>query len=182
MWNKLKSALGLGGDPELAAAQHRMQVDHQDPRKRFVFAVIAISYKADPAYQEGFAKMAIRDWYGIGSPEKLGIRISGFLRGTSSTPAYDAFRATFLARAGVPAGMLTDEESWTWALRAGQMVQRSYPSFMHYGMGYLDGHLAYRQSCGDEPAALERYRHNLLATMNELTRSLWTQISFDTAL
>ena len=181
MWSMLKSALGLEA-PEIVEARRRMALDHQDPRRRFVFAVLAISCAVDPAYDEELAHTAITEWYGIRSRDRLAPAIDRFLRGTNSTPAYDAFRAAFLARAGQGAGMLDVMSAWAWAGRAGQLVQRSYPSFLHYGMGYIDGHLDYRRSEGDDAATLERHRQNLLTKAGRLAKRVWAQTPYETHL
>jgi hypothetical protein len=181
MWGKLKSALGLGQDRELAAAKARTLEDHGDPRRRFVFGVLCVSYEADPAYLES-TRPAVRDWYGIETPGELVEEIQAYLDDGGDNPAYDAFRAAFLARAGQAAGMIDEEESWRWAIAAARKVQRSYPSFMHYGMGYLEGHLDYRKSQGDDDQTIEGYRKNILARLNERAKDPWAQTPFDTAL
>ena len=181
MWSMLKSALRLEA-PEIIEARRRMALDHQDPRRRFVFAVLAISCAVDPAYDEDAACTAITDGYGIRSRDRLAPAIDRFVGGTGSTPAYDAFRAAFLARAGQGAGMLDVMSAWAWACRAGQLVQRSYPSFRDYGMGYVDGHLDDRRSQGDDAATIERHRQNLLAKVDRLARGVWARAPFDTHL
>src|SRR5262245_43042438 len=102
MWNKLKSALGFGEDPVIAEAKRKTLLDQADPGKHFVSGLLAISSSsggADPAYQTEFAKTAITEWYGIESPQELERRIQDYIDGYGETPAYDLFRAVFLARA-----------------------------------------------------------------------------------
>jgi hypothetical protein len=181
MWSTLKSALRLEA-PEVIEARRRMALDHQDPRRRFVFALLAISCAVDPAYDEDAAHAAITDGYGIRSRDRVVPEIGRFLGGTGSTPAYDAFRAAFLARAGQGAGMLDVMSAWAWAGRAGQLVQRSYPSFRDYGMGYIDGHLDHRRREGDDPATLERQRQTLLTRVGRHARGVWARTPFDTHL
>ena len=47
-------------------------------------------------------------------------------------------------------------------------MQRHYQTWQHYGMGYLDGHVAFRGTQGDSPARLAEIRQNLLGTMGRL--------------
>jgi hypothetical protein len=182
MWNALKSLLGAGEDPELVEAKRRTEMDRMDPRRRFVFGVLAISYQADPGYMVEHARTAVRDWYGISTRAELVERLEDYLRVSMSTPGYDAYRATFLARTGLPAALLNEGESWTWALAAARLVQRSYPGWREYGMGYLEGHLAYRQSQGDDAATVARYRQNLMVAIDKQSRDVWARTPFATAL
>jgi hypothetical protein len=185
MWNKLKSALGIGEDPVVTEAKRRTQLDLADPRKRFVCGMLEISPNvsgADPAYQTDFAKTAITEWYGIKSPQDLGRRIQDYIDGYGSSPAYDIFRAVFLARAGFGAGYLDDAGSWSWAFAAARKLQQTYPSWNHYGMAYLEGHLEYRKSEGDDPQRLQEIRQNLTQSMSELSRGIWGQTPFNTPL
>jgi hypothetical protein len=89
---------------------------------------------------------------------------------------------TFLARAGQAAGLLAEPASWAWALRAGQKVQQSYPSFAHYGMGFIEGHLGHRRRMGDDAATIEGYRRKLLATLNTNHQGLWARTPYQVRL
>jgi hypothetical protein len=180
MWSQLKYRIGFGD--ELSAARARMHADHEDPRKRFVFSILAISYPTDPAYRPEFARTAVRDWYGVGSPAAVVEAITGYVQGSSSTPAYDAFRAAFLARAALPGGLVTEAESWAWGRRAGERVQQSYRDFAAYAVGYVEGHLDYRRRCGDRDDRLEHHRQSLAATAAALGATLWARTPFDTPL
>ena len=185
MWNKLKSALGFGEDPVVIEAKKKTAVDQADPRKRFVSGMLAISPAdggADPAYLTNFARTAITEWYGIASPQDLAQRIQNYIEGYGSTPAYDIFRAVFLARAGFGAGYLDDAGSWSWAFNAARKLQQTYPSWDHYGMGYAEGHLAYRKSEGDDSQRLQEIRQNLSQQIGELARGIWAQTPFNTPL
>jgi len=182
MWNKLKAALGFGDTPEVAAAKSRTVVDGQDPRKRFVFGMLSLSYDADPAYLVSLATKAMRQWYGIGSGKELQERIEFYLQGTGSTPGYDAYRVAFMARAGHGAGLANDVDSWQWAWRAARKIQQSYAGWTQFGMGYLEGHLAYRKSEGDADEVLSEYRNNIMARIREQTSGLWAQTPFQTPL
>jgi hypothetical protein len=185
MWNKLKSALGFGEDPAVTEAKRRTLLDQADPRKRFVSGLLAISSSsdgADPAYMTEFARTAITDWYGIESPQDLARRIQDYIDGYGATPAYDLFRAVFLARAGFGAGYLDDAGSWTWAFNAARKAQQTYQAWNHYGMGYLEGHLDYRKSQGDDAQRLQEIRQNLTQTIAELSRGLWGQTPWNTPL
>ena len=65
MLSAILHALGLGENPAVARAKKQTRVDHAEPRKRFVFAMIAMSYDADPAYLVEHAREAMFDWYEI---------------------------------------------------------------------------------------------------------------------
>jgi hypothetical protein len=179
MWSKIKSALGLG----LGEVQAKMNVDHQDPRKRLVWCMLAISpgANADPAYRPQFANKALREWYGMNDHDELLGNIDFYIEGTGSTPGYDAYRAVFMARAGFGANMLSEAESWECAFKVIRKLQRTYPSWNEYGSGYLEGHLAYRQEQGDDSETLNGYRRNIIEHITELNqRGLWTQTPFQT--
>jgi len=184
MWDSLKALFGMGepDSPEVAAAKQRMEVDASDPRKRFVWCMIAISTseKADPGHMPAFSNTAIREWYGLSSPEELRGRIDSFLRGTGAKPAYDAFRAIFLARAGFGAGMLSDAESWEATFQAARKCKQAYPSWNHYGTDYIDAHVAYRRDSGDAEEALQRYRRNHLENMRVIAGKVWPKTPYET--
>ena len=180
MWSKLKSALGFGEDPEIQAAKTQMEIDHTDPRKRFVSGVLAMSQDVDPAYLAQFATTAVSEWYGIESREELIERIEDYLEGVDAPAGYDAFRAAFLARAAVATRFLNPDESWEWAFKAARKVQRSYPNWNAYGMGYLEGHLAYRKSEGDGEDEVRQYRQNIVERMGAHSKGIWARTPFDT--
>lgn len=180
MWNIIKSVFGFGEDKEVTLAKTRMQADQQDARKRFVFSLLAVNQKADPGYLTKFSETAVSEWYGISNPQELVDRITYYLTDTDSSPGYDAFRAAFLARAGAAVGMLSDHDSWAWAFRACQKVQQTYPSFMHYGMGYLEGHLNYHRDSGADEEQVDIYRQSALRKFQELSTGLWAQTAFNT--
>lgn len=178
MWSKIKALLS-SEDPEIAAAKVRMVADQkQDPRRHYIFGLLAMSQRADPAYLPELAQMAVREWYGLSSAEQLKKRIAAYVAGTGSTPAYDAFRAIFLARAGQGAGLLDEEESWDWAFRAARKVQQAYRSWASYGAGYIEGHLAYRNSQGDAAETIAQYRKNLEEKCAGPLQEIWQGSSF----
>ena len=175
MFSKLLNLVGLGDPPDVAQAKQRMAADQADPRRRVVWGILAISQAADPAYMAEHASTAVREWYGIKSADELERRVQDYLAGGIGTPGYDIFRAAFLARAGLGAGMLMEGRSWQLAFEAGRTMQRHYQTWQHYGMGYLEGHLAYRASEGDPPDRVAEIRQNLLMKMGELMKgSAWS--------
>ena len=178
MWSKIKSALGFG----LGEVTAKMDVDHQDPRKRFAWCILAVSpgANADPAYRPEFAKKAITEWYGMESRQELIENIDFYISGTGSTPGYDSYRAIFMARAGLGAGMLTETESWEAAFKVLRKLQSTYRSWNEYGSGYLEGHLAYRKEQGDDDETLAEHRRNAIENITELNQGLWTKTPFNT--
>lgn len=181
MFAKLLSMIGLRDDSETAEARRRMSADAADPRRRFVFGLLAVSYELDPGYLVEHATTAVGDWYGIASRDELQRRFRDYLEGGSAPPGYDIFRAVFLARAGHAAGLLGEEESWALAFQGARKAQASYPSFAAYGAGYLEGHITYRQSQGDTAATLARCRQNIGKTLQELQRGPWARTPYDVA-
>ena len=182
MLSKLLNLVGLGDPPDVAAAKQRMAADQADPRRRVVWGILAISEPADPGYMPELASTAIREWYGIQSAQEVERRVQDYLAGGIGTPAYDLFRAAFLARAGFGAGMLMEGRSWQLAFEAGRMMQRHYQTWQHYGMGYLEGHLAYRTSEGGPPARVAEIRQNLLTKMGELMKGTAWSVPFATPM
>jgi hypothetical protein len=185
MWKGLKSLFGMGEEadpPEVAHAKQVMAADAADARKRYVWCVLAISTseRADPGYLPAFAGTAILEWYGMKSREELLENIDYYIDGTGSTPGYDIFRAVFMARAGFGAGLLNEKESWEAAFRAARKLKQTYPSWNHYANGYLEGHLTYRKSQGDEADELERYRRNILEQQRVVAGSVWPQTPYET--
>lgn len=69
--------------------------------------------------------------------------------------------------------MLTEAESWGLAVEVGRKVQRTHASWRAYGISYLEGHLAYRASQGDDHETLAGYRQEILATIGTLERGIW---------
>jgi hypothetical protein len=177
----LASLFGGGPKSEVERAIERTEADRGDPRKRYVFAVLAVSCEGDPAYMPEHANKAVRTWYRIGSLPELVARMSKYLDGTSERLAYDTFRAAFLARAGFAAGLIGEADSWEWALRAARVVQTRFTSFEEYGLGYLEGHVWYRSGQGDGPAALDEVRKGKLELFEQLKRDAWT-VPFTTPL
>ncbi|MEZ4365488.1 MAG: DUF1266 domain-containing protein [Kofleriaceae bacterium] len=180
MFGALKK-LFSGEDAETRAARLQMTTDLADPRRAFVWGVVAVSYKLDPGYLKAHATEAIRDWYGISSAQQLlGFRAEHF--GTRSHPAYNQYRLVFLARAGFGAGLIDAETSWGWAMREAAVVQQHYGSWQDYGQGYVAGHLEYRASQGDPPARLEEIRGNLTTQLAAKQREVWVAVPFHTPM
>lgn len=182
MFNALKRLFGSKPDPEVAAARERMNRDHVDAAKRSVFCLLAISNPADPAYRQKMAQTAVAQWYGIEDRNELIERIHEYLEGGMSTPAYDAFRAAFLARAGEAVGYLSSDESWQLAQQAVRRVQQTYDGWMSYGIGYLEGHLNYRRSEGDDHDTLQERKAGVMQKISELSADLWGRTPFTTAI
>lgn len=176
----LKSLFG-GEDAESKQARERMAIDRQDPRKLFVWGVLCMAESHDPGWKPNYATTAITQWYGIQNKAALLAQTADGFR-ASGQPAYDQFRLAFLARAGFGAGMLTEAESWDLALRAARGVQRAYTDWKAYGVGYREGHLAYRASCGDSPDQLAQARKSLDATIDEKQRTVWVAVPWHTQL
>jgi hypothetical protein len=174
MWKKVVSLFGGGPKSEVERAIELTRADRSDPRKRYVFAVLAVSCEGDPAYMPEHANKAVRTWYRIGTPEELVSRMAKYLDGTSERLAYDTFRAAFLARAGCAAGLIAEPASWDWALRAARVVQARFAGFEPYGLGYLEGHLWYRAGQGDGEAELAEVRRSKLALFDQLKKDVWT--------
>lgn len=169
MFSKLLDLIGMGDPPDVKQAKARMASDFAaDPRRRSVWGILALSYDADPGYLTEHATTAVREWYGLGTPQALDGRIREYLAGGIGTPGYDVFRAAFLARAGFGANLLPEVQSWEASYQAVRVMQRHYQTWQHYGMGYLEGHVAYRAEQGDPPPRLAEIRQNLLGTMGKL--------------
>ena len=180
MLSFIKKMFG-GEDAESKEARLRMAADLQDPRRTFVWGVLAISYKLDPGYLKSHATQAVRDWYGVSSAQELrSFTPDSF--GTRSHPAYNQFRLCFLARAGYGAGLLDEATSWGWAIQEAAVVQRYYRSWDEYAQGYIAGHLEYRASQGDPQDRLEEIRRNLSGDVPEKHRTVWTAIPFQTPM
>ncbi|HEX2734310.1 MAG TPA: DUF1266 domain-containing protein [Polyangiaceae bacterium] len=178
MWSKIKSALGLG----LGEVEAKMAVDHQDPRKRFAWAILAAfpNANADPAYRPKFANTALREWYGMNDHDELLENIDFYIEGTGGTVGYDLYRAVFMARAGFGAGMLSEAESWDAAFKVIRKLQSTYPSWNEYGRDFLAGTLDYRKESGDDQDALDTHRHAVTQNLAELGKTLWSQVPFNT--
>jgi hypothetical protein len=181
MWKRLTSLLGGGPKSEVERAIELTEADRSDLRKRYVFAVLAVSCEGDPGYMPDHANKAVRTWYRIGTSEDLVARMTRYLDGTSQRLAYDTFRAAFLARAGFAAGLIAEPASWEWAIRAARVVQTRFKSFEEYGLGYVEGHVWYRASQGDAETALAEVRQSKLALISRLSTDVWT-VPFETPL
>jgi hypothetical protein len=172
-----KGLFGSGGP----SPEQRTQADHADPRKRYVFGLMSLLYDADPAYQKKVVSVSLKDWYGIDSRDELLERIQDYLAANDS-PAYDAFRAAFLARVGFGAGLLTEDESWAWGVRAAQKVQATYRNWGEYGMGFLAGHLDYWKDCGKDADYLQDRRQHVMTQIQARSSGLWANTPFTLAL
>lgn len=73
-------------------------------------------------------------------------------------------------------------ESWDLALACARKAQAAYPSWDAYGHGYLEGHLAYRQSQGDDASTLAGYRANIQKRIANHQRGCWAATPFHTPL
>jgi hypothetical protein len=176
----LDSVLGLifGEDEETKVARKKMVEDAKDPRKRFVFGVLSISYKVDPGYLPQHAKTAVTEWYGIKSPADL----EAINFGVAQHPGYNLYRKCFLARAGFGAGMIDDAKSWALALAEGRKVQQAFGSWDEYGRSYLAGHLAYRAAEGDSPQRLAEIEASTNKRIAEIAKEVWAGVPFGTPL
>lgn len=170
-----------GEDPETRNARLRMVEDSKDPRRLFVWGVVAISYEYDPGYLTAHANTAIREWYSVDSAANLLSYTAQRFR-TRSHVGYNQYRLCFLARAGHGAGLLSDADSWAWAFREAAVIQQAYSNWHEYAMGYLDGHLEFRASQGDAPEVLADYRRSILARIDTKQRTVWSAIPFTTPM
>jgi len=59
---------------------------------------------------------------------------------------------------------------------------QTYQGFYQYGMGYLEGHLDYRKSEGDDEERLREIRQNLTQSIGELSRGIWGQTPWNTPI
>jgi hypothetical protein len=172
----------ISGEPdeslEYKEARQLMHRDAQeDPRRAAVFGVLAISWDVDPGYIEE-ARIALRDWYGVSSKEKI---LSYRFRSNSS-PAYNAYRMTFLARAGFAAGYLTEPESWNLCMVQLKIIAEQYDDFPAYGYGYLAGHLEHRATQKDSPEELQKTRHTLIVRIEKMRRNIWRNMNLKSEL
>jgi hypothetical protein len=175
----LKNLFGGGGNPATREAKQKMALDQADPRKAFVWGVLAVSYEVDPAYLPEHAREAVNKWYGIQSASKL---LAMTAQGLSANqhPAYNQYRLCFLARAAYGAGLLDEAGSWALAFQHAAPLQRAYADWASYGQGYLAGHLAYREKEGDSPAQLAQYRANIEKRLLARQRDCWSSIAWNT--
>jgi hypothetical protein len=175
------SRLLPGEDAETREARKHMARDLTDPRRAFVWGVVAVSYELDPAYMPEHATEAIRDWYGVKSADDLlGRTAANFV--ANDHVAYNAYRLCFLARAGFGAGMLDATQSWDMAIRHAAVVQQHYGSWAEYGRGYLEGHLSYRAHQGDAPDQLAQYRRSIGERLDVKQRNVWSGIPWATRM
>ena len=175
------SRLFGGEDPQTKQARLRMTADLQDPRKAFVWGVVAVSYELDPAYQPEHANEAVRDWYSVKSANDI-LTWTANDFGTTDSVAYNQYRLCFLARAGFGAGLLTEPQSWDLGFRHAAVLQQHYRSWAEYGQGYLEGHLNYRRSQGDSEQQLQQYRGSINERLATKQRTVWVGIPWATPM
>lgn len=175
------SRLFGGEDAETREARKRMDVDLRDPRRAFVWGIVAVSYDVDPGYLRAHATEAIRDWYGVTSAQDLLSRnASSFV--ANEHVAYNQFRLCFLARAGYGAGLVDEATSWDMAFRNAAIAQQHYAGWQQYGQGYLEGHLSYRADQGDSPERLSEIRNSISQKLQLKQRTVWSAIPWDARL
>lgn len=176
------SRLFGGEDEETRNARKRMEADRAaDPRRTFVWGVVAVSYELDPGYLPAHATEAIRDWYSVKSAEDLLSRTPADFVANDHV-AYNQYRLCFLARAGHGAGLLDEASSWGMAIRHAAVLQQHYRSWQEYGQGYLEGHLSYRAQQGDSPQQLAEYRTSIGERLAHKQRTVWAGIPWTTRL
>lgn len=158
-----------------------MDVDRRDPRRAFVWGIVAVSYEVDPGYLKAHATEAIRDWYGVASAAELLSRTGADFNANEHV-AYNQFRLCFLARAGYGAGLVDEATSWDLAFRHAALAQQHYASWQHFGQGYLDGHLSYRAYEGDPPDRLQEVRVGITQKLQLKDRTVWSAIPWTTRL
>ncbi len=178
----LKNLLGFGDDPETAKAKKRMAADQADARRRFVFCVLSMSYEVDPGYLPAHSSKAVREWYGIGDRDELISRIRNYAGSIDANNGYDGFLGTFLARGGEGANYLSADESWNMAFEVGRRIQATFGSWREFGLAYLAGHVAYRESQGDSPERLAEMRDNVSQRISRHENTLWAATPFNTPL
>lgn len=174
------SRLFTGEDAETREARKRMALDLRDPRRAFVWGVVAVSYEIDPAYQRDHATEAIRDWYGVTSAKQL-LEWTQADFSANQHAAYNIYRLCFLARAGFGAGLLDEGQSWGMAFHHAAALAQHYRSWAEYGQGYLEGHLSYRALQGDSPQQLAQYRGSITERLALKQRTVWSGINWATA-
>lgn len=175
------SKLFGGEDEETRNARKRMEADRADPRRTFVWGVVAVSYELDPGYLPAHATEAIRDWYGVKSAEDLLSRTPQRFVANDHV-AYNQYRLCFLARAGYGAGLVDEATSWGMAIRNAAVLQQHYRSWQEYGQGYLEGHLSYRAHQGDSQEQLADYRESIGERLALKQRTVWAAIPWATPL
>lgn len=175
------SRLFTGEDAEAKNARIRMAADRQDPRRTFVWGVLAVSYDLDPAYLPGHANEAVRQWYGVKSARQI-VDWTAADFAANGHVAYNQYRLCFLARAGHGAGLLDEATSWSLAIRHAAVVQQHYRDWAEFGRGYLEGHLSYRSEQGDPPEQLAKYRKNIGERLAQTQRTVWVAVPWNTPM
>jgi hypothetical protein len=182
MLTAIRALFGRAESAEVRAGRARMVVDHRDPDRRFAFGLLAVSYSVDPAYLPVHATMAVRDWYNLASTVGVRERILQYALLRGRNPGYDLFRAAFLARAGLGAGLLGEDESWHRALQVATEVRATFSSWQRYALSYEAGHLEHRRALGDDRAAIDEHRDEIRARVGRLVRTLWRDTPFPNQL
>lgn len=175
------SRLFTGEDEETRHARMRMAADRQDPRRTFVWGILAASYDLDPAYLPAHANEAVRQWYGVKSAGQI-VEWTAANFAANRHVAYNQYRLCFLARAGFGAGLLDETTSWSLAIRHAAVAQQHYRDWGDFGRGYLEGHLSYRTEQGDPPNALATHRKNIGQRLEQTQRTVWVAVPWATPM
>jgi hypothetical protein len=170
-----------GDDDEQQNARERMAEDRSDPRRAFVWGVLAVSYKLDPGYLPKYATKTLTEGYGLDTKEQL-LAMNRFALPANEHSAYNQFRLCLLARAGQGAGLLDAETSWERAIQEASVVQHHYDGWLAYGRGYLAGHLAYRREMGDGPEELMRLMESIGSSLPAKQANVWANIPWGTRM
>lgn len=164
----------IGGKDDIDVALEKMKPDSKDPLRARVHGVLLVGEPADPGYRPDYAKTAMHEWYGLNDHASAVKAIEGY---ASSGEGYDVFRATFVARAAAGAGLISADESWGFCKRIIEKAQRRFPDWDTWSASYLEGHLAYRKSEGDDGAKLATWEKNLRAGFQKLHTGAWSAVA-----
>lgn len=160
-----------------------MESDAQDPYKRWVQSVfLIVTGDCDYAHLgRAEARGMLRDWWEIHGPRAHADTMGSLARANRPDNAWDLVRFIVLARLGVAADYVDDEESWDMIRPVAHRLQHAYGNWRPMAQAYLAARRQWRGLALDGSEDDEEMTR-IAANIDRLHDSRWQSLPFRTDL
>jgi hypothetical protein len=160
--------------------ERQMRRDARDPLRAWAQAVFMIVTRdCDYAFiAPAEARRMLRNWWDVHGPHEL--RTALDLLATSGRPdnAWDLVRFMVVARMGVGARYMTNDDAWDAICPIAKRLQNVYRSWTELGQAYVHARRQWRRfplDGSEDDAEMRRIVDNIA----ELRHGMWTRIDYE---
>jgi hypothetical protein len=163
--------------------EQKLRRDAVDPMCAWAQAAFMIvSRDCDYAYLgEAEARKMLRDWWDVHGPRELHAALGTLSKSGRADNAWDLVRYMLVARMGVGAGYITNDDAWDEIRPVAMRLQRAYKTWNELGQSYVMARRQWRRfplDGSEDDAEMKRIVENIA----ELRHGLWTRVEYGSDL